>query len=232
MRSLMKEAIISNTLYYNNDFPSTYKFASKYNASGNIVETTRANSGEKVIFIYRLKERQIEKITQTNGGHVLDKWIYTFDEKGNEIKEAHVTVDKNLGQRLMKPIDVIIFKYDSQGRLSEEEYFNEDGSKATNPFVPIHRRVFVYDEESRKSEVLTYKLEGSLFNKQVMKYGEKGNVAEMTTYNASLVPVSHETYSEYDANGNWGKKVTSNISKADGKTFEPTQTLYQILTYY
>lgn len=217
---------------YSNDYPSTYKFTSKYSANGNILETTRVGFGEKAVFVYRPKDGQIEKITQTNDGHVLDKWIYTFDEKGNKTKEEHVTVDKNLGQRLMKPIDIITFKYDSQSRLSEEEYFNEDGSKATSPIVPIHRRAFIYNQENRKSEVTTYKLDGSLFNKQVIKYSEKGNVAEITTYNSSHSPISHETHSEYDANGNWGKKVISNVSKKDGKTFEPVQALYQIVTYY
>lgn len=217
---------------YSNDYPRTYKFVSRYVTGGNILETTREGSGEKVIFVYHPKERQIEKFTQTNDGHVLDKWIYTFDETGNKTKEEHITVDKDLGQRLMKPIDVITFNYDSQGRPSEEEYFNEDGSKATNPIVPIHKKVFVYNQENRKSEIMTYKLDGSLFNKQVIKYNERGGVAEITTYSASLSPVSHETYSAYDANGNWGKKVISNISKKDGKTFEPTQVLYQIITYY
>src|SRR2546423_9528381 len=87
-------------IIYSNDYPSTYKFASKYDSDGNILETTREGSSEKVVFIYHPKERQIERVTQTDDGHVLDKWIYTFDGIGNKTKEEHVTVDKGLGQRL------------------------------------------------------------------------------------------------------------------------------------
>jgi hypothetical protein len=219
---------------YSNDYPSTYKFLNKYDPAGNMLEVAREGSGEKQLFVRHSKENQVEKITQTNDGHPLDKWVYTFDSKGNKTKEEHVTIDKNLGRRFLQPIDVIIFSYDSRGLLQAEEYFNEDGSKASSPIpiVPIHRRVFAYDEHDRKSEVITYKLDGGLFNKQVIKYDNRNNVTESTTYNALLLPVSKEVYFDYDDAGNWGKKIVSKVSAKDLTVFEPTQTHYQVITYY
>jgi len=52
--------------------------------------------------------------------------VYTFDENGNKTKEEHVLVDKVLGERFLKPIDVIVSRYNSNSQLIEEEYFNHD----------------------------------------------------------------------------------------------------------
>jgi hypothetical protein len=217
---------------YSNDNPSTYNYTNKYNSDGTASETVRSGSGEKTVFIYAPDSRRIEKLTQTNDGHALDKWVYTFDERGNKIKEEHILIDKTLGARLIKPIDVIVSRYDSQSRLTEEEYFDQDGSKATNPIVPIHRRTYVYNSRGRPTEIINYKIDGTIFTRTGFQYDERGNLTENTIYNGADVVTAKNTYSDYDAHGNWGHEIISTVSQTGAKTLAPSQSVYQTFTYY
>ncbi|HYY42775.1 MAG TPA: hypothetical protein VE775_08605, partial [Pyrinomonadaceae bacterium] len=66
---------------------------------------------------------------------------------------------------------------------------------------------------------------GSLTGKEVYKYDDKGNIVEMTLFNADGSVMSKEVYQyEFDAMSNWTKMVTSVAIIENGKlTFEPTE---------
>ena len=217
---------------YSNDNPSTYNFTNKYNSDGSASETIRSGSGEKTVFVYPSDNRRIEKITQTNDGHPLDKWLYIFDELGNKTREEHILIDRTLGARLVKPIDVIVFRYDSQSRLTEEEYFGHNGSKATNPIVPIHRRTYVYNSQGRPIEITNYKIDGAIFTRTAFQYDESGHLSESTIYNAASAVPGKNTYSDYDAHGNWGHQIISTVSQTGATTLAPSQSVYETFTYY
>ena len=75
---------------------------------------------------------------------------------------------------------------------------------------------------------------GALTGKEVYKYDDKGNIMEMTLFNADGSVMSKEIYQyEFDAMGNWTKMVASVAIIENGKlTFEPTEVTYRAISYY
>ncbi len=75
---------------------------------------------------------------------------------------------------------------------------------------------------------------GSLTGKEVYKYDDKGNIVEMTLFNADGSIMSKEVYQyEFDAMGNWTKMVTSVAIIENSKlTFEPTEVTYRSISYF
>ena len=75
---------------------------------------------------------------------------------------------------------------------------------------------------------------GALTGKEVYKYDDKGNIIEMTLFNADGSVMSKEVYQyEFDAMGNWTKMVTSVAILDGGKlTYEPTEVTYRAISYY
>jgi TonB family protein len=75
---------------------------------------------------------------------------------------------------------------------------------------------------------------GSLTGKEVYKYDDKGDIIEMTLFNADGSVMSKEVYQyEFDAMGNWTKMVTSVAIIENGKlTFEPTEVTYRSISYF
>jgi protein TonB len=75
---------------------------------------------------------------------------------------------------------------------------------------------------------------GALTGKEVYKYDEKGDIVEMTLFNADGSVMSKEKYDyEFDAVGNWTKMLTSVAVIENGKTsFEPTEVTLRYISYY
>jgi protein TonB len=92
-----------------------------------------------------------------------------------------------------------------------------------------------YDIKGAKIENAYYPVPGAaLTGKEVYKYDDKGNIAEMTLLNADGSLLSKEVYSyEFDAFGNWTKMTTSVAVIEGGKiSYEPTEVTYRTLSYY
>ncbi|MGI9105031.1 MAG: TonB family protein [Pyrinomonadaceae bacterium] len=75
---------------------------------------------------------------------------------------------------------------------------------------------------------------GALTGKEVYKYDDRGNIVEMTLFNADSSVLSKERYEyEFDALGNWTKMTTSVAVIENGQmSFEPTEVTYRIIAYY
>ena len=75
---------------------------------------------------------------------------------------------------------------------------------------------------------------GALTGREVYKYDDKGNIVEMTLFNADGSVLSKEKYDyEFDAMGNWTKMVTSVAVVENGKLgFEPTEVTFRFLAYF
>ncbi|MGH9943495.1 MAG: hypothetical protein ACRD9R_14215, partial [Pyrinomonadaceae bacterium] len=74
----------------------------------------------------------------------------------------------------------------------------------------------------------------SLTGKEVYKYDDRGNIAEMTLLNADGSVLSKETYQyEFDRIGNW-TKMTSLVAVVENgqMIFEPKEVTYRTITYY
>lgn len=103
---------------------------------------------------------------------------------------------------------------EGQRQVLETAAYDIKGGKIENAYFPI------------SSATLT----GS----EVYKYDDKGNISEMTLYNADGSLLSKEVYTyEYDYVGNWTKMTTSVAVVEGGKiSFEPTEVTYRTISYY
>ncbi|HVG29101.1 MAG TPA: TonB family protein [Pyrinomonadaceae bacterium] len=75
---------------------------------------------------------------------------------------------------------------------------------------------------------------GALTGREVYKYDDRGNIVEMTLFNADGSVLSKEKYDyEFDAMGNWTKMLTSVAVVENGKlSFEPTEVTFRFLAYF
>ena len=92
-----------------------------------------------------------------------------------------------------------------------------------------------YDVKGTKIENQYFPIAGStLTGKEVYKYDDKGNISEMTLFNADGSLLGKEIYKyEFDFVGNWNKMTTSVAVIEGGKmSFEPTEVTYRSIMYY
>jgi protein TonB len=94
-----------------------------------------------------------------------------------------------------------------------------------------------YDMKGVKSEYSYYPNAVSAANltgRETYKYDEKGNISEMTSFNADGSLAKKEIYTyEYDFLGNWTKMTTSVAVIEGGKiSYEPIETTYRTISYY
>jgi len=207
------------------------KYIYGYSPDGKIWRRTDLGSSETEVFTYQ--KNRIEKITRANDGHILDRWIYTFDENGRKIKDEYTLVDKNAGQRMLNPIDVTTYKYDTPGRLIETAYFKADGTPTTGLVFATHKYVNTYDNKDRMTEKAAYNLENKLVSKWLYRYGERGNLEEIAQYGPDMAPLTRITYQNFDASGNWTMSISYKLSAAGEKNaLSATESEYRTITYY
>ncbi|HEY0544967.1 MAG TPA: TonB family protein [Pyrinomonadaceae bacterium] len=93
-----------------------------------------------------------------------------------------------------------------------------------------------YDLKGAKVENAYFPVAGgaTLTGREMYKYDDKGNISEMTLYNADGSLLSKEVYTyEYDFVGNWTKMTTSVAVIEGGKlSFEQTEVTYRTISYY
>src|SRR5437868_3479351 len=109
----------------------------------------------------------------------------------------------------------------------------KDGKIIEGPRVLLETAT--YDMKGAKIDNAYYlAVGGSLTGKEVYKYDDKGNIIEMTLFNADGSVMSKEVYQyEFDAMGNWTKMITSVAIIENGKlSYEPTEISYRSISYY
>jgi len=118
------------------------------------------------------------------------------------------------------------YRYDDQKRLVEKTWFMNDDEMSS-------RNVYKYSGNER--ETVGYSRDGSVHQRYVTIFDAKGNEVERTDFAPKDGSV-REKYSyayEFDAKGNWIKRVTSKRVTKDGKSsFVPAYTTYRTITYY
>jgi YD repeat-containing protein len=117
------------------------------------------------------------------------------------------------------------YKYDDRGNLTEKEMYLNDGK--------LWMR-FVYKYKDSQKEESVYSSDGSLNQKYLSRLDVKENVIERTDFNVKDNSVRNKysyTY-EFDAKGNWTKRVTNKwVTKDDKTSFEPAWITYRTITY-
>jgi TonB family protein len=92
-----------------------------------------------------------------------------------------------------------------------------------------------YDMKGAKIDTAYFlSASAALTGKEVYKYDDRGDIVEMTLYNADGSVLSKEKYDYvFDAMGNWTKMLTSVAIVEDGKmSFEPTEATYRVIAYF
>jgi Txe/YoeB family toxin of Txe-Axe toxin-antitoxin module len=152
--------------------------------------------------------------------------IYAEVENPNKI-----TADSPITNKQVKPADPrytnkFKYKYDSKGNVSEEAWYQNDGSLWLR---------YVYNFTGNKREELVYSADGSLNQKYVYTLDDKGNEIEMFAYDTEKNKIDgKETYEylEYDAKGNWTKRITSEGDEESKFVVKPREAIYRTLTYF
>ena len=118
------------------------------------------------------------------------------------------------------------YRYDDQKRLVEKNWIMSNGVTASRD---------VYKYSGNQLEMLGYSGDGSLNRHSVTILDDKGNEVEETEFGAKDGSVRNKySYSyEFDAKGNWIKRVTSKWVTKDGKSsFVPQYVDYRTIKYY
>jgi hypothetical protein len=118
------------------------------------------------------------------------------------------------------------YKYDDQGRVVEEAMYQSNGD--------LWMRT-KYKFNGNRREELVYNENGSLSQKYVYTLDDKGNPVEELSYDTDKDAVeSKETYQyvEFDAHGNWTKRITSEGERENKFSMKPTKVTYRTITYF
>lgn len=118
------------------------------------------------------------------------------------------------------------FKYDGAGRLREQTWFRNDG---------LRLQRYVYRYKGGRKEELVYFANGTLGRKHLYTLDDKGNaVGEVVYETGETAPSGRYSYShEFDAHGNWTRRVSSQWGTKDGKQgYQPHRVYYRTITYY
>lgn len=203
-----------------------------FNNKGNVkIRYTYDSEGktiEKYTSIYDDNDWLIESQKHTNRyttfGNLDYKWIYKYDEKGNQIESSKFNYDGQLD--MMEK-----HKNDSNGNAFQTDNYNSDGrlvlqwqSEYDEKGNMVLRKG--YDSEGRLFWTLTSKynrrgnlvemtsvlldarLKGSLDKKETFKYDEFGNKIEHNTYSIDGRLISKESYIyDFDEIGNWIRQI-------------------------
>jgi hypothetical protein len=118
------------------------------------------------------------------------------------------------------------FKYDDQKRLTEKTYFQSNGD--------VWLR-YVYKYTGKQQEELVYAEDGSLNQRYLLIFDDKGNTVEKTSFDTRTGAVEwRQSYTyEFDSHGNWTRRTASKIVTKDGRELrEPSSVYYRTITYY
>ncbi|MBV8858564.1 MAG: hypothetical protein JOZ02_16645 [Acidobacteria bacterium] len=197
-----------------------------YDERGNRVraEATGAKPGARYVqeFTYdaggRLVGDSFSRLT--DGGWQTHRQVVTF-----EGAVAHVRVYSPDGALASRGTTLS----DGRGHLLGEEGYrvNAQGEEE------LDRKVtYRYDPKGRLTEVIYQRAEERLGARAVYEYDESGNVTSLTRYNAdgSFAASGHREY-EYDAAGNWVRRVDSARS-SEGAAPAPYLVERRHITYY
>ena len=213
------------------DWPdaTAQRYSYTYLPDGRIESRTDMATGDKQSFSYN--GQSMVKTNLLEDGHILDKLEIALDKNGRITREDYFLVDRNLGERLVSPPEVVQHKYDVDGHLLETSYFDFKGSPVA--VFGVHKYVMTYDEKGRRRDQTSTKIDGSVVYKWVYDYNDKGDLVEVTRFFQFAQLFLKVKYSDFDSNGNWTKSSMFRISVIDGKEVAtPGDNQYRTITYF
>jgi hypothetical protein len=195
---------------------------------------------------YDEKGNKTEELIYGHRGALLEKSVFTRDEKGTRTKIRY----KADGTMISREVG----RVDEQGRPLEDAYYDGTGALET-------KSVYTYDAQGNFQEAAMYNADGSLHNKTIFLHDATGKQTGLEVYDASgkLLQKQTETETErtvamygqgssdtmqwkwakqaslspeLDAQGNWIKKSTPSSITRGERTEEIVEVLYRTITYY
>ena len=118
-------------------------------------------------------------------------------------------------------------------RTETAKLVTKDGRPAEGPRTLLETAT--YDMRGAKIDTAYFpSAGGALTGREVYKYDDRGNIVEMTLFQADGSVLSKETYEyEFDAVGNWTKMTTKVAVFENGNlSFEPSEVTYRSIAYY
>ena len=118
------------------------------------------------------------------------------------------------------------FQYDDKNRLTEKAWFLSNGELTIR---------YVYKYSGNQREEFVYTSDGSLNQHYLATLDNKGNEIEQTTFEArdGSIRSKHKYTYEFDAQGNWIKRITSKWASDNGKSqYAPEYVDYRTIKYY
>jgi len=192
-------------------------------------DLSELNLNGKVKILTEIEYKILPNIGKIKEGDMLNKFIYSFNEKGNIIETNLYDPDDNLDGKYSYTYDnnkgnktemisynpdgskdeSCTYKYDSKGNMIEEVWYNTDGKLSK-------KYRYKYDEKGNQIEMDRYEGRDSLICKDSYKFDDKGERIEWNHYNLSPPTdgsLSKKVIFKYDETGNMS---VENIYLSDG----------------
>lgn len=117
------------------------------------------------------------------------------------------------------------FRYDAENRLIEKSWFLSNGDLTTKD---------VYKYSGNSVEELVYAEDGSLNQRYLSILDKDGNEIERTSFDQDgSIREKYKLAYEFDAHGNWIKRITSKpVTKDGGSDYAPAYVDYRTISYY
>jgi YD repeat-containing protein len=204
--------------------------------AGKLVESNRRRESE---YTYDKSGRRLTWKSYDYGtGDLFDSVIYSYIgsdkvsryekvENANKITTISESVIDNPAEVSDPRYDYKFkYKYDKAGNVSEESWYQSNGDLWLR---------YVYDFKGDKREELVYSADGSIDQKYVYTLNDRGNEIEMSVYDPETNKIEgKETYEylQYDAKGNWTKRVTYEGNAETKFALRPREVFYRKVVYY
>ncbi|MEK6334415.1 MAG: hypothetical protein AABM67_05655 [Acidobacteriota bacterium] len=188
-------------------------------------------------------DKEIETIGYDPDGSVAWKQVFKYDSRGRQIELIQYR-GHTLRYRILS-------EYDDKGRIIKQETLEFNATPGLHiSHAPVPGKVtYEYDDQKRTKEVTRYDADGTLKERLVYAYDEKGSQIQLRAFDSGGASRHQEIgwYGkdqkfhmfkgqlfdkfEYDSHGNWVRKISS-LLKSDSNQPEPYGTEYRTITYY
>lgn len=216
---------VTEKLSYHPDGTLAVRATRVYDAAGKLTKETLSNPDGSLwrtaLYSYDAAGHLREVAHYAADGSPLFRDVHAYDAQGNLVEFSSVEPDGT-------PLRKSVYAYGPQGRVVEKKVYD-----ASDP-SPTARNTYTYDAAGRLRELATYGRAGTLSSKWVYAYDARGNQVEWVAYQPDGSVSQKQTYTyEWDAAGNWVKKVVSELMTAgDLTSVEPSEVIYRTITYY
>lgn len=165
------------------------------------------------------QERIQQEIFFDSQNKFLKKIVYVYSETNQLLSITQFDLNDNMQVRRE-------YQYDDRGNRISESVF-DDKESLTGGWI------YEYDDRDRPIQQTMLSSRGGVENRRLYRYDERDSVIEMESF-GKRDPLLYEAYQyEYDAQGNWIKKITYYVHRVWGQpVYSLMQAEYRTITYY